>query len=104
MKRFGNRSGERRKLSLRRPLVEPLAIARRFIAQWFRRHDRWMRENAGKTKGNSVPGANCRLAADYIRSKWKAAREISDDSGKLREVHHKYPVDLGHQPAKGDET
>ena len=26
-----------------------------------------------------------------------------DDGGTLREVHHKYPVDLGHRQALGDE-
>lgn len=30
-------------------------------------------------------------------------QEVYDGNGKLREIHHKYPVDLGHQPVKGDE-
>lgn len=51
------------------------------------------------------------------RSRWKARyvkevdaaettlrfyQEILDGSGVLREVHHKYPVDYGHQRAKGE--
>lgn len=31
-------------------------------------------------------------------------QEVYDGFGKLREVHHKYPVDLGHQQAGADET
>ena len=31
-------------------------------------------------------------------------QKVYDGSGKLRGVHHKYPVDLGHQQATGDET
>ena len=31
-------------------------------------------------------------------------QEVYDGSGKLREVHHKYPVDLGHRQTTGDET
>lgn len=30
-------------------------------------------------------------------------QEVYDGDGKLREVHHKYPVDLGHQQGTGDE-
>jgi hypothetical protein len=30
-------------------------------------------------------------------------QEVYDGDGKLREVHHKYPVDLGHQQMTGDE-
>jgi len=30
-------------------------------------------------------------------------QEVYDGDGTLREVHHKYPVDLGHQQVTGDE-
>ena len=30
-------------------------------------------------------------------------QEIYDGNGELREVHHKYPVDLGHQQVTGDQ-
>ena len=30
-------------------------------------------------------------------------QEVHDGEGKLREVHHKYPVDLGHRHVRGDE-
>jgi hypothetical protein len=30
-------------------------------------------------------------------------QEVFDDKGRLREVHHKYPVDLGHQRIDGDD-
>ena len=29
-------------------------------------------------------------------------QEVYDAAGTLREVHHKYPVDLGHQQVTGD--
>jgi hypothetical protein len=28
---------------------------------------------------------------------------VYDGNGRLREIHHKYPVDLGHQPVTGNE-
>jgi hypothetical protein len=30
-------------------------------------------------------------------------QEVYDGNGTLREVHHKYPVDPGHQQMTGDE-
>ena len=30
-------------------------------------------------------------------------QEVYDGHGRLREVHHKYPVDLGHQQVTGEE-
>lgn len=30
-------------------------------------------------------------------------QEVCDGDGRLREIHHKYPVDLGHQQVTGDE-
>jgi len=32
------------------------------------------------------------------------SQEVYDSEGKLREVHHKYPVDLGHQQVTGEES
>jgi hypothetical protein len=29
-------------------------------------------------------------------------QEVFDDDGHLREVHHKFPVDLGHERIDGD--
>ena len=31
-------------------------------------------------------------------------QEVFDQEGKLREIHRKYPVDLGHQPVEGEES
>jgi len=31
-------------------------------------------------------------------------QELHDGSGRLREIHHKYPVDLGHQLVEGEES
>jgi hypothetical protein len=31
-------------------------------------------------------------------------QEVYDQEGRLREVHQKYPVDLGHQPAIREES
>ena len=31
-------------------------------------------------------------------------QEVYDEAGRLREVHHKYPVDLGHRQVGGDES
>lgn len=73
---------------------------------------------------NSQPGANCPQGGRVYsydvkgRSGWRARdvkevdseestvsfyQEVYDGDGKLREVHHKYPVDLGHQQVTGDE-
>lgn len=41
---------------------------------------------------------------DAEESTVKFYQEVYESSGKLREVHHKYPVDLGHQQARGEET
>lgn len=30
-------------------------------------------------------------------------QEVFDGDGRLREVHHKFPVDLGHQRVDGDQ-
>jgi hypothetical protein len=30
-------------------------------------------------------------------------QEVYDGNGQLREIHHKYPVDLGHQQVTGNE-
>ena len=31
-------------------------------------------------------------------------QEVFDAEGRLREVHHKYPVDLGHHKVEGEES
>jgi hypothetical protein len=31
-------------------------------------------------------------------------QEVYDQEGRLREVHHKYPVDLGHEKITGEES
>ncbi len=33
----------------------------------------------------------------------KFYQEVYDGNGRLQEVHHKYPVDLGHRQVAGDE-
>lgn len=40
---------------------------------------------------------------DAEESTVKFYQEVSDSDGKLREVHHKYPVDLGLQQVKTDD-
>jgi hypothetical protein len=37
------------------------------------------------------------------RSTVRFYQEVYDRDGRLREVHHKYPVDLGHQQFTGEE-
>ena len=40
---------------------------------------------------------------DIIRKKsWRYYQEIYDETGKLVEIHHKYPEDLGHQKIKSE--
>jgi hypothetical protein len=69
---------------------------------------------------DELPGGGRRYWYDvHGRSGWRAryvkevddaestvrfCQEIYDVDGRLREVHQKYPVDLGHQPATGEES
>lgn len=41
---------------------------------------------------------------DAEESTVKFYQEVYDGGGKLREVHHKFPVDSGHQQVTGDEA
>jgi hypothetical protein len=41
---------------------------------------------------------------DATESTIRFVQEVYDERGMLREVHQKYPVDLGHQRLKGDES
>ena len=40
---------------------------------------------------------------DFNEATMRFYQEVFDGDGRLREIHHKYPVDLGHQRADGDE-
>ena len=40
---------------------------------------------------------------DHEESTLRFYQEVYDAVGTLREIHHKYPVDLGHQQVTGDE-
>jgi hypothetical protein len=67
---------------------------------------------------HELPGGGRLYSYDVIgRSGWRATyvkevdaeeltvrfyQEVYDAAGTLREVHHKYPVDLGHQQVMGD--
>jgi hypothetical protein len=66
-----------------------------------------------------LPGGGRRYWFDVLgRSGWRARyvkevdadeatvkcyQEVFDGDGRLREVHHKYPVDSGHQRIDGDQ-
>lgn len=68
---------------------------------------------------DELPGGNRRYWFEVpSRSGWRARyvkvvdanemtvrfyQEVFDANGVSREIHHKYPVDLGHQPVTGDE-
>ena len=57
-----------------------------------------------EVKGRSGWRATCVKEVDAQESTVKFYQEVYDGDGRLREVHHKYPVDLGHQQITGDET
>lgn len=40
---------------------------------------------------------------DVNESTVRFYQEIYDETGRMREIHQKYPVDLGHRPVTGDE-
>jgi len=54
-------------------------------------------------KGRSGWLARYAKEVDAEESTVRFYQEIYDEDSKLREVHHKYPVDLGHQQVTGDE-
>ncbi len=54
-------------------------------------------------KGRSGWRARYVKEVDAEESTVRFYQEVYDGDGKLREVHHKYPVDLGHQEVTGDE-
>jgi hypothetical protein len=56
-----------------------------------------------EVKGRSGWRARYVKEVDAQESTVEFYQEVHDDDGKLREVHHKYPVDLGHRQVTGDE-
>jgi hypothetical protein len=54
-------------------------------------------------KGRSGWRARYVKEVDAEESTVKFYQEVYDGEGKLREVHHKYPVDLGHQQVTGNQ-
>lgn len=81
-------------------------------------------ENTSRMNASSEVGWIYRMAAGGTRydvnsrSGWRARyvkgvdaeestvrfyQEVHDGDGKLREVHHKYPVDRGHKQVTGDD-
>jgi hypothetical protein len=53
-------------------------------------------------KGRSGWWARYINEVDAVESTIRFYQEIYDRDGTLREVHHKYPIDLGHQPTTGE--
>ena len=56
-----------------------------------------------EVKGRSGRRARYVKEVDAEESTVRFYQEVYDGNGALREVHHKYPVDLGHQQVSGDE-
>jgi hypothetical protein len=55
-------------------------------------------------KGRSGWRARYVKEVDAEESTVSFYQELYDGDGKLREVHHKYPVDRGHRQVTGDEA
>ncbi len=56
-----------------------------------------------EVKGRSGWRARYVKEVDAEESTVAFYQEVYDSERRLREVHHKYPVDLGHQPVTGEE-
>lgn len=56
-----------------------------------------------EVKGRSGWQARYVKETDANEATVRFYQEVYDGNGRLREIHHKYPVDLGHQQVKGDE-
>ena len=56
-----------------------------------------------EVKGRSGWRATYVKEVDAEESTVKFYQEVYDGEGRLREVHHKYPLDLGHQQVTGEE-
>ncbi|MEX2662179.1 MAG: hypothetical protein WD227_09620 [Vicinamibacterales bacterium] len=54
-------------------------------------------------KGRSGWWARYIKEVDHEESTMRFFQEVYDGAGRLREVHPKYPVDLGHQQVTGEE-
>lgn len=55
-----------------------------------------------EVEGRSGWKARYLKEVDADESTIRFAQEIYDETGRLREVHEKYPVDLGHRAVEGD--
>jgi hypothetical protein len=62
------------------------------------------RRYAFEVQGRSGWRARYVKEVDAEESTVKFYQEIYDNEGKLREVHQKYPVDLGHQQLTEEES
>ena len=65
--------------------------------------------NGGRRYWFDVPGragwkARYVKEVDADEATVKFYQEVHDSGGKLRERHHKFPVDLGHQQVEGEES
>jgi len=56
-----------------------------------------------EVKGRSGWRARYVKEVDSNEATVRFYEEVFDGNGRLREIHHKYPVDHGHQPVTGDE-
>jgi len=56
-----------------------------------------------EVKGRSGWRARYVKEVDATEAIVRFYQDVYDGNGRLREIHHKYPVDLGHQPVTGDE-
>jgi hypothetical protein len=56
-----------------------------------------------EVKGRSGWRARYVKEVDVNEATIRFYQQVYDGNGRLREIHHKYPVDLGHQPVTGNE-
>jgi hypothetical protein len=57
-----------------------------------------------EVKGRSGWRARYVKEVDAEESTVRFHQEVFDSDGCLREIHEKYPLDLGHQPVTGEES
>ena len=57
-----------------------------------------------EVKGRSGWWARYVKEVDHDETTVRFYQEVYDGNGTLREVHQKYPVDLGHQKVTGEES
>jgi hypothetical protein len=62
------------------------------------------REYSSELKGHSGWRARYVKVVDTEESTVRFYQEVFDGEGRLREIHEKYPVDLGHRQVESEES